>query len=127
MMISEGMKNLKIPQFGCRDANPEFSLTNPSLLNGRYVVYKITGVDNEGYFTGNRRYNEFYLLRQVLVLNFPGIYIPAGPGKKVVGNKDFKFILERRYYLERFFLKLSSRPFLINSREGKVFTRPKLE
>jgi sorting nexin-4 len=127
MMISEGMKNLKIPQFGCRDANPEFSLSNPSLLNGRYVVYKITGVDNEGYFTGNRRYNEFYLLRQVLIQNFPGIYIPAVPGKKVVGNKDFKFILERRYYLERFFLKLSSRPFLIDSREGKVFSRPKLE
>ena len=113
----EGMRNFKIPQFGCRSANPEFSLSNPSLLNGRYVVYKITGVDNEGYFTGNRRYNEFYLLRQVLVLNFPVIYICPVPGKKLVGNKDFKFILERRYYLERFFLKLSSAEYLINSKE----------
>jgi hypothetical protein len=24
------------------------------------------------------------------------------PGKKLVGNKDFKFILERRYYLGKF-------------------------
>jgi hypothetical protein len=63
------------------------------------VVYKVTGLDNNGYFTGNRRYNEFYLLRQILVLNFPGIFVPPVPGKKLVGNKDFKFILERRYYL----------------------------
>lgn len=103
----EGARNLKIPQFGCRDANPEFSLTSPSLLNGRYVVYRITGLDNNGYFTGNRRYNEFYLLRQILVLNFPGIFIPPVPGKKLVGNKDFKFILERRYYLGKYDYRLT--------------------
>jgi len=73
----------------------------------------------------------------MLVLNFPGIFVPPVPGKKLVGNKDFKFILERRYYLgklscfniflERFFLKLSSRPYLINSPEFQVFIRPKLD
>ena len=63
----------------------------------------------------------------MLALNFPGLYIPPVPGKKVVGNKDFKFILERRYFLERFFLKISAKPYLINSREGKVFTRPNLD
>lgn len=93
------MRNFRISQFGCRDANTEFSLSHPSLLNGRYVVYKITGVDDEGYFTGNRRYNEFFLFRQVLTLNFPGIFVPPVPGKKMVGNKDYRFILERRYYL----------------------------
>ena len=69
------------------------------MLNGRYVVYMITGEDKEGFFTGNRRYNEFFVLRQMLTLNFPGVFVPAVPGKKMVGNKDFKFILERRYYL----------------------------
>jgi sorting nexin-1/2 len=74
-------------------------------------VYKVTGRDNEGYFTGNRRYNEFYLLRQVLALNFPGIFVPPVPGKKFVGNKDFKFILERRYYLGKILMSNRCRTF----------------
>ena len=74
----------------------------PSLLNGKYVVYKVMGTDANGSFEGNRRYNEFFLLRQVIVANWPGIYIPSTPSKKLVGNKDVRFIIERRYFLERF-------------------------
>ena len=44
-------------------ASPCFGLMNPSLLNGKYVVYKVTGEDKRGLFEGNRRYNEFFLLR----------------------------------------------------------------
>ena len=77
---------------------------DPTLLNGKYVVYKVSGVDERGPFEGNRRYNEFFLLRQVIVANWPGIYIPSTPSKKLVGNKDVRFIIERRYYLERFIL-----------------------
>lgn len=79
------------------------------------MVYKITGRDSEGYFTGNRRYNEFYLLRQVLALNFPGIFVPPVPGKKLVGNKDFKFILERRYYLGKPSLTNTCRKILLEA------------
>jgi sorting nexin-1/2 len=125
-MIFEGIRQFRISQFGCQEAKPQFSLSDPSLLNGRYVVYKITGADRDGDFSGNRRYNEFHLLRQVIISNWPGIYVPPVPGKKLVGNKDVKFILERRYYLERFFLKLSSADYLVNSREFRAFTRPKV-
>ena len=103
-MFAEGMREFKIPQFGARRANPKFDLQSPTLLNGRYVVYKVTGEDKKGVFEGNRRYNEFHLLRQVIRANWPGIYIPSLPAKKVIGNKDVKFIIERRYFIEKFYL-----------------------
>ena len=103
-MFNEGMKNFRIRQFAKDRANPNFGLMDPSLLNGKYVVYKVMGEDQNGNFEGNRRYNEFFLLRQVIVANWPGIYIPSTPSKKLVGNKDVRFIIERRYFLERFIL-----------------------
>lgn len=116
-MFNEGMKNFKIRQFAMDKANCAFGLMDPSLLNGKYVVYKVCGVDSQGPFEGNRRYNEFFLLRQVIVANWPGIYIPSTPSKKLVGNKDVKFIIERRYYLERFIMQLSTVPYLVECNE----------
>jgi hypothetical protein len=55
---------------------------------------------------------------------WPGVYIPKVPPKKAIGNKDMKFIIERRYYLERFLRKLSKYDFLINSEEFLIFARP---
>jgi sorting nexin-1/2 len=43
-------------------------------------------------------------LKNALSSNWPGIYIPSVPPKKAIGNKDIEFIVERRYFLERFFL-----------------------
>lgn len=50
--------------------------------------------------------------------------MPAIPPKKAVGNKDIKFILERRYYLERFLKQISKLPYLVNSEEFRIFARP---
>ena len=41
VMFREGMKEFKIPQFGAWRANQKFDLKSPTLLNGRYVVYKV--------------------------------------------------------------------------------------
>jgi PX domain len=46
-------------------------------------------------------------LRDLMRNFWPGLYIPAIPSKKMVGNKDVKFILERRYFLERFVMQMS--------------------
>ena len=46
---------------------------------------------------------------------WPGIPIPSIPPKKAIGNKDLKFINERRFYLERFLKKLSNFDFVIES------------
>ena len=46
------------------------------------------------------------------------------PPKKAIGNKEVKFINERRFYLERWLKKLAAFPFLLNSKEFVLFTRP---
>jgi hypothetical protein len=70
-----------------------------------------------GVWEGERRYNEFYKLYEKLEQRWPGIPIPCLPPKKAIGNKEIRFINERRFYLERFLKKLSSFEFLINSLE----------
>lgn len=50
--------------------------------------------------------------------------IPKVPPKKTIGNKDVRFVNERRYYLERFLIKLAKYDFLLNSEEFLVFSRP---
>lgn len=43
------------------------------------------------------------------------------PPKKAVGNKDIEFILERRFFLERFYLQIGDLPHLLMSDEVKAF------
>ena len=51
-MFKEGMQNFKIPQFGAKRVQQDFELKAPTLLNGRYVVYRVCGTDNKGQFQG---------------------------------------------------------------------------
>lgn len=51
-------------------------------------MYECRGVDDKGTWTGMRRFNEFYILREKLEQNWPGVPIPQLPPKKAVGNKD---------------------------------------
>jgi len=52
--------------------------------------------------------------------------VPGIPPKKAVGNKDIEFVIERRYFLERFFMKLSEMEYLQNTEELKIFARPEI-
>ena len=45
------------------------------------------------------------------------------PPKKAVGNKEMEFIVERRFFLERFYLQIGDMPHLLNSEEVKAFLR----
>jgi hypothetical protein len=84
----------------------------------------VRGVDKQGSFEGLRRYNEFFMLHQALCQRWPGMYVPKIPPKQTIGNKDMKFIIERRYYLERFLRKIAKQEFLLNSEEFALFSRP---
>jgi len=57
--------------------------------------------------------------------SWPGLYVPFVPGKKIIGNKDVKFIIERRYFLERFFMQMSRYDYLLAGPEYAVFSKPK--
>ncbi len=77
-------------------------------------------------FEGMRRYNEFFTLRTILCQRWPGLFVPSIPPKKAVGNKDVFFIVERRYFLERFLKQMSQFSILLNSEEFRIFARPEL-
>lgn len=104
-------------------AEKSFTCTDPQIKSG-HVVYKCRGVDKDGAWEGERRYREFHRLHEELVKRWPGIPVPQIPPKKNFGNKDVKFINERRFYLERFLKKMASFEFVLNSEEFKCFSRP---
>lgn len=82
------------------------------------------GVDKQGPWEGTRRYSQFFALHEALTKRWPGILIPKLPSKKAIGNKEVKFIYERKFYLERFLRKCARYDFLINSEEFRIFARP---
>jgi hypothetical protein len=86
-------------------------------MMGKPVKYKVKGTDKYGDFESQRRYKDFFALRNALFSRWPGCYIPPIPPKKAVGNKDIKFVEERRFLLERFLRQLGKYDFLINSEE----------
>ena len=96
-------------------------MTEPIL--GNHVTYTVIGYDNDGPFKGSRRYNDFHSLRACIMARWPGIYIPPIPPKKKIGNKEYGFIEERRYFLQRFLCKLASQEFILASEEFKIFSR----
>lgn len=57
-----------------------------------YVLFDLSGADQLGVFKVQRRYRHFHRLRQVLVNNYPALYIPPLPPKKAVGNLNPHFV-----------------------------------
>lgn len=103
------------------DSENPYSVTEP--VKGSHVSYTVKGIDNDGAFLCSRRYNDFYCLRNTLISRWPGIYFPPIPPKKKVGNKEVKFVEERRYYLERFLRKLANFDYILSCEEFKIFAR----
>ena len=93
-------------------------------VKGSHFTYSIGGIDDEGIFEGSRRYNDFYALREHLVRNWPGVYIPPIPPKKMTGNKDERFVEDRVIFLDRFMKQISTHQHLTGSDTFKAFTRP---
>jgi len=93
-------------------------------LHGSHIVYHVQGVDKQGPWEGTRRYNHFFCLHEALSKRWPGLLIPKIPSKKAIGNKEVKFIYERKFYLERFLRKCAKYDFIINSEEFRIFARP---
>jgi len=101
-----------------------FSVTNP-MKSGGHIKYTVSGVDMDGPFEDVRRFRDFFALKNGLTQRWPGIFIPALPEKKLVGNNDDKFVEERRSMLERFMKELAKFDYLTHSKEFKIFARDK--
>ena len=70
-------------------------------------MYTIRGSDELGQFETIRRYSEFDLIRQYLLKNWPGFYVPPIPEKKIMNKSDQEFIEHRRIQLEYFCIEVS--------------------
>jgi sorting nexin-1/2 len=125
-MVEEVSNQFKIPHYGDLAHCHHYEVIKPCLINNKYVAYQVKGEDNLDSFEGMRRYNEFFTMRQVLCARWPGLFVPCIPPKKAVGNKDVRFIVERRYFLERFLKQMSQYSILVNSEEFRIFARPEL-
>ena len=68
-----------------------------------------------------RRYNDFFQLREKLIENWPGVYIPNIPSKKKVGELNRKTVLLRIRALNVFLYNISKIPYLSQSEEIKSF------
>jgi hypothetical protein len=71
------------------NARPLITVSSPELAHGKsHVVYKISGRDPEGEFEVLRRYKDFVNLREILVKEWPGCYIPKIPPKQMIVFKN---------------------------------------
>ncbi|MCQ2817506.1 MAG: hypothetical protein MJ252_09605 [archaeon] len=91
---------------------------------GDYTVYNLRGKFSEKEF--NRRYNDFFTLRETLTKRWPGIYIPGIPPKKLFGKNDRTTINLRNRTLNKFCGKIANIHYFEESEELKIFLNPNL-
>jgi sorting nexin-1/2 len=101
--------------------NDTFSVSDP--VKGAHVTYTVRGYDGDGPFEGAKRYNDFFHLRSALIMRWPGVYVPPIPPRKAIGNKEDKFLEERKHFLQRFLLMIGKDEHLIKSDEFRLFSR----
>ena len=93
-------------------------VSDPQLSAQGKTEYKLTGWDKTGFFSDvSKRYKDFHTLHEVLQERFKGLYVPQIPPKKAIGNKDDKFIEERRALLQEYLRNINRHPYLWQSEE----------
>jgi len=92
----------------------------------KYLVYRVT-VEPQlpGVVSVFRRYSDFVWLRESLARQYPGMFIPPLPAKKMFGNFAEDFVEERRVDLERFLNRVEDiEPFPDNNSYLMFLSRP---
>jgi hypothetical protein len=98
---------------------------NPHKQKGKdFYSYTVFGIDDLGQFEIFRRYSEFHLFREVLVVRFPGLYIPPIPPKKSSSKNEAEKAWERSHILNLFLKQVVRCPYLFESEEFHLFIRP---
>jgi len=89
----------------------------------KHTIYIIKGFENHGPIEVARRYRDFAMLREVLLIRWPGCYIPPLPPKNIFNKLEAQFILERRAGLDAFLQKISDIFVLYHSQEFQLFLK----
>ncbi|CAD8166047.1 unnamed protein product [Paramecium octaurelia] len=96
----------------------EIKVCDPVQKSGgisNYVVYTIKGKDCFGDFETQRRFNEFFTIRELLLAKWPGQYVPPIPEKSVSTGSEI--IMERTRLLNIFCMKMMQIKHLYYSEE----------
>ncbi|CAD8060624.1 unnamed protein product [Paramecium sonneborni] len=83
----------------------------------KFTVYLIKGSDNQGSFEVQRRYNDFFELRELLVKKWPGCYIPPIPEKALASGNDIETVQIRRRLMEVFLMAITQLPYIYYSED----------
>ncbi len=89
----------------------------------KFFTYLIRGEDRIGPFEVRRRFNEFFLVRETILKRWLGLYVPPVPEKKAVGNKDTRFLEDRRRGLDYFARRMATIKYLYYADEFQTFLR----
>ena len=73
------------------ELNLDFMVGNPEDRSG-HIQYYVKGKDLHGEWEGQRRYNHFFFLNEILCQRWPGMYLPRLPPKKAIGRYEVKFL-----------------------------------
>ena len=92
---------------------PSHELIPGSLLHPSYITYSLR-TEPLGWYT-RRRFNDFFWLRRVLIMQFPACYVPPIPKKQKRGRLADETILKRRKLLGRFISSVISNPIFLRS------------
>lgn len=84
-----------------------------------YVMYHIEGSMLSDII--DRRYSDFWTLRERLLENWPCVYVPGLPPKKLVGNLDEDFIHLRTKQLNHFLKEITTFEEFDNCKEVIAF------
>ena len=85
----------------------------------KYVVYVIENDDLD--YTISRRYNDFKWLRNLLLMCYPGLFVPPMPPATFIGRFEDSFIEKRRQKLERFLLRIQKSNAFVDSEVYRCF------
>ena len=96
-----------------------------------HIVFPCKGMDSLGKWKEKRRYTDFVTLKKILEQKYRCVPIPWLPPKHSIATKFLKkkkeiqedFLIERRYFLNRFLKKIAEYKFVTDSHEFKVFSR----
>lgn len=98
-----------------------FPMEVKSLLKSHYE-YLIEGKDDNSIVKIKRRYKEFFILREKLILIFIGTFIPSVHTKDI-DNKNKTHLKERTKYLNNFIEYIVKRPFIYYSEIFQLFLK----
>ncbi|KAF6215825.1 hypothetical protein GE061_000160 [Apolygus lucorum] len=95
--------------------------SEPSNGHTEYIIRVHRGFESENAWHVHRRYNDFHALHKEL--SVAGVSLPLPP-KKMIGNMDRNFILQRLDGLQSYLNTVLSNAILANQKAVKIFLEP---